>query len=766
MEHLFDIEAIDMSRCNRDRISHSLYIAFAKCFFLSNEFGQVQISDDDEAAEFIKGYPDAGLSTDRGILPNARSALILATIARVGNLMEAGISIEESDLLIQAESRLRYLIGCHISGPYTCSDALQWGMQGRSPRAAAMTSLAGWLLYPDLDDIVLRGISDMLFLEADRLVKVSPLESAHSENIMETYTDFLLCLSTVCAMYPRHIHWEKWNLRLKHLALNRLSGTSVRPKALHHGCILGRTVEADLSICSRRGLDPSEWAESSSGLGQCAVPFLMGKSRIPDELKSGVIEVWTALEKLFTWDGTPLCVQGTSAGEKQLYFTAVAANSILLSHSSSTYLHDVYEAVSEKADIPIKDPFYFLLKLFGGEPAPLVPGPGFTQEWEGCFEFPEAGFCVHRTPTKMSSFSWKRSIMALALPEFGGWLIHPENWSMVGKIEAEDCDNDTIMLAGHTCIKEKASFTITVDLRRCDHALSHRIAFASLPNDGVVFLDSLLSLRDVALTRERVGIISIFNCDRYGRMLSNQRHLYSVDGEIQVIGVCEDKGRTLNIPGNWINLDDQVGYVVWPGNRMSYLDLNSYPLSQDGLEMDFGEKLILITNDYEKRYSARQEIRRGMILMGLNQNHRQTRKEAEEWVSVTCPQDSAAALWAHHLVVANFSDFSRCLELYVPKGAHGEYTLFLGEQRITEDDVALIIYVEALSTRILPALFTLKADSALRVDITARGLDEGRLEMKNNTEGLIEVATSSVSTALEGVFELLPGSRQIFHIGT
>jgi len=766
MESIFGIEPVDMSRCHKDRVPTSLYVHFAKWFLTSPEFVKGQTWEEDPEAEYVGGYPAAGLSTDRGVMPNAESALRLAALATAGGLKEKGLPLDEEDLFIKAQSRIRYLLGSHISGPHTCLDGLQWGLQGRSPRAVAMTALAAWLMLPDLDDMVARAISEMLVQEADRLVKVTPAEEASANRILTAYTDFLLCLSAASTMLPGHVHSDLWKLRLRHLAANRLSGGLPLEGDLQSGWVVDRTVGSDLTVSGLRGVDLAEWTECSTGLGQCAVPFLMKNESLPEELKWGVLEVWSALEKLLTWDGTPLCVQGTSSTKKELYFTAVIANSILLSHSPSAYLHDVYEAVSEKANLPVRDPFYFLLILFGGETAPVVPGPGFTQVWEGCFEFSEAGFCVHRTPTKMCSFSWKNSMMGLALPEFGGWLIHPENWSLVGKIEAQDCDNESVMLAAHTCSRNEDSFTVTADLRRCDNALSHRISFASLPNDAVVYLDSLLTLREVTLTRERVGVVSVLNNDRYGQMLTNERRLYSVDGEVRVVGVSQDQGRTLSIKGNWVNLDDQVGYVVFPSNQISYLDLNSYPLSEEGLPMDFGEKLVLFSNDHNKRFSSRQEVRRGMILVGLNQNQRQTRREAEALISVACPQDAAAALWSQHLVVANFSDFPRCLELYVSKGPRGEYTVFQGEQRITEDDVVLILHVEALSTRIIPALFTLSADSTLRVDITARGLDDSHLEMKNNTEGLIEVSAASISTALEGVFELLPGSRQVLRIGT
>lgn len=760
------MEAVESSRARHDRVPVGLYSEFASGFLNSRDFLTAKPWPVDRRGEVLASGPCSGDSVDEGILPLAESALILSTLAIIDRLEELGLGVKADGMAAKACSRLFTLVSTHRTGSVPCLDGRPWGLSGRSPRAAAMAALAGWLLLSRLDAEAQDRLWTVLAFEADRInLRMARWGDWDALNGAQV-SDALFCLSVAVVCLSEHPRRDLWDLRLRQMASHRLFGAPDSQEDPPPGWTHQVSVQPDLSILTSDGVSPAVWALCSETLGQCAVPFLMKGLKVPEGLKRGVLKSWESFEKLLMWDGTALHVQGNVGAEKELFMTAVAANSLLLGHSSSSYLHQVYEAVSHKANIPVKDPLYFLLHLFGGDAAPVVARPGFTQQLEGAFHFPTAGFCIHRTPTKMASFSWKDVYMGLAVPEFGGWLLYPSDRSLVGEVEAEGCDNQTILLASHTCHVCPNGFTVTADLRRCDHSLSHRVAFASLPNDTVVYLDSLLSLSNVHLIRERVGLLSVLNCDRYGDMLSNRRTLYTAEGERSVVGISDKPEESWRMSGSWVNVDDQMGCIVSPGGRMMYRDRNAYRMGSNGDRMDVGEDLILIASDYDKRFSPRQEIRRGSVIMGLNQSHRQTRMEAEIDKSVVCPQDAGAVFTSGYLVVSNFSDFDRCLQLYVPKGPKGEYWIFEGEQRISEDETALTVHVPALSTRFFQAFFQLLADSALRVDITARGLEACTMELKNNTEALIEISATSISSAMEGTFELMAGSRHVLRVGT
>lgn len=136
------------------------------------------------------------------------------------------------------------------------------------------------------------------------------------------------------------------------------------------------------------------------------------------------------------------------------------------------------------------------------------------------------------------------------------------------------------------------SYVLNGELITNDSALDHRFAIYSTSGNAVIYLDWVTALDDVTITKEQGGLMAI-STDPF---TSAERMLYAENYQS-----VEDGTEFSAIPTNWLNIDNQVGFVSLSDKKMAFgnrsnnnsiLTSKLYPLYNDSLRMINRDELV------------------------------------------------------------------------------------------------------------------------------------------------------------------------------
>ncbi|MCL4192591.1 MAG: hypothetical protein KJZ87_12740, partial [Thermoguttaceae bacterium] len=191
-----------------------------------------------------------------------------------------------------------------------------------------------------------------------------------------------------------------------------------------------------------------------------------------------------------------------------------------------------------------------------GPPAEPIAAAEFDRLASGTRHLVAGKVVVHRTPTKFASFAWAQKRMALAMPHNGTWTIWPHFASYLGMIDGQDSSQTNARLETISVDVDPDGFRVAGALARCDGRLTQDFFCASPPGDCTVYIERLRAEPGFQPQLRETGVIGL----EYP-LGSNERVLHGAWGAIKTTGYG-GAARIHALAGNWLNIDNQVGYVV------------------------------------------------------------------------------------------------------------------------------------------------------------------------------------------------------------
>jgi hypothetical protein len=145
--------------------------------------------------------------------------------------------------------------------------------------------------------------------------------------------------------------------------------------------------------------------------------------------------------------------------------------------------------------------------------------------------------------------------MGLTMPLDRDVLVSPVPvGSMVGSIRVEGADSSPPRLVRHRVSERPDGLGVAVELELCEGSVTQHSAFLSLPDGRSVYLEERLANRPLSIAAATSGNVALYD-DTRGPYQENERSYVSGNGPVT-------PHPDLVHPGNWLNVDDRLGYIA------------------------------------------------------------------------------------------------------------------------------------------------------------------------------------------------------------
>jgi hypothetical protein len=556
-----------------------------------------------ERVQPVPGHPrwayyGRGGHGEDDVRPIAYAALVHAFLSEARPPGRALDPQRRARMRNDAVAALRYLTRSHVSGGGACLDGKPWGDQWQSAMWARAAGMAGWLLWPRLDDELKAAVARLVEHEADRFIRRRPKSSEFRDTGAEENAWNAAIVALAANMMPRHPRAPAWAAAAKRYMYNALSvaadhkdqspGDDGRP--VRHWVT---TVNAhpDFTVENHGLVHVGYLKTTVAMLLENAVHYLAADQPVPHACLHHVPEALDVLLKCMSWSGAPIYFGGndwktvhTQATDIVIYAMA----STLTGDRRAAHLEDV--ALEWLRRIQRQHRGYYNVRRdleFGGlcatrliacylahaargQGAEPVAEAEFDRRVSGTTHLEHAPAILHRTPTKFASFSWGRQRLALALPRGGNCVLWPHVASYVGLLNGQAPSARLAKLTRLHHDVQPRSFSVTGSLARLGGKVVHDFAYASLARDATVYVERLTVVPGFRLASRESGIVG----HEYAPG-TNERTLTGRHGTTRVVGTGGTSA-VHEIDTDWLNLGGRVGYVVrrLPGRRnlMRYHD--------------------------------------------------------------------------------------------------------------------------------------------------------------------------------------------------
>lgn len=547
-----------------------------------------------------QGYYGRGGHNEDDVRPIAYAAMVNAFLAEVHAPDRMTTEAERVRKRNQAVAALAYLAESHVTGGGTCLDGKPWGDQWQSAMWARAAGMAGWILWPRLDEPTRRSLARLIEHEADRFLAAAPKSRKFGDTGAEENAWNSQIVALAANMMPRHPHAPLWDQSAKQYMYNTLSvasdhrdqrpGDDGRPI---REWVTTVNAHPDYTV-ENHGLVHVGYLKATMAMSmESASHYLLRGQPAPRACMHHVPEGMGILYWCAAWDGSPIFFGGndwkiyhSQATDVVLY----AIVNLLENDARAAYVEQV--AVDWLRKIQRQEGGYYnvrrdleygglsatrliacyLAHAVAGEGAKPISETEFDRRASGVYHLESGESILHRTPTKFASFSWGPKRMALSLPRHGNWVAWPHFASYLGIVDGQDPSAKNAKMTRFESVVGKDRFTVAGTLERCRGRLLHDFAFASLPKDVTVYVERLTPREDYSSATRETGVIG----HEYA-LGATTRRLYGEFGEMEVVALG-GRAELHEFATDWLNVGDQVGYVVLrtPAvkNVMRYHDLS------------------------------------------------------------------------------------------------------------------------------------------------------------------------------------------------
>lgn len=533
-------------------------------------------------------YYGLGGHTEDHVRPICYAAMVNAFLSEVQAPGREVSPKRRERMRRDAIAALRYLTNSHYSGGGVCLDGEPWGWGPKTGWQTALwaraVGMAGWILWPRLDDQLRGAVYRLVAHEADQFLQKPPKDSEFNDTGAEENAWNSGITSLAFNMMPDHPHARQWQESAKRYMYNSLSVAADRDdnRRGDDGRTVGEwvtTVNAhpDFTVENHRLVHVGYLKLTAGHLVESGSHYVMAGAPVPQACLHHVPEALDVILSAMTWEASPVYFGGNDWKEVHTQGTDVilyAMTSLLKGDRRAAYLEDL--AVDWLRRIQREEHGFYNIRRdieYGGlaatrliscyfahaalgEGARPVSEAEFNAAISGVRRLEYAHAILHRTPTKFASFSWGPKRLALAMPRDGNWVVWPHFASYLGLLNGEEPSGSLARIEGVTYDVQPNSFTVSGTLKRSKGGVIQDFGYASLPGDLTIYIERLRVDEGSRLAARETGVVG--HEYEFG---TNRRLLYGRFGRKEVRGFGGRPG-VLQLDTDWLNIGGRVGYVV------------------------------------------------------------------------------------------------------------------------------------------------------------------------------------------------------------
>lgn len=533
----------------------------------------------------------AGIEDPTAIVPDTPyfeyfitgSAYAAAVLVRFGEPGETMGGLSREKLRSRAVGMIEAVARDHQLG----GGDKQWSTF-RSARIIHTLGMAAWLLWEDFDGPTQLLVAKIIEHEADRFLDRPAPARLHGDTQAESNAWTGGGIAVAACMLQSHPHRKRWADKANEYMISAYAtARDVASDEVVDGKPLNQWLTApnafpDYTI-ENHGLVHPDYIGAISEMVRCAISFRLAGESVPQAVTFNAEQVLDLLVFLYLPDGTLLYPQNTDYTPRRLDVFLQAAN--IIPHKPSPLrkacllrsLASVETMAAECPDQPMNGwigfPYdlgstwgltqnYLMFRLFGDGGEALADDQLETK-LAGVFASEYGKLMIHRTPTTISSFSWhstgkRPNVMGLTMPLEKDVLCYPMPWSYAGQVR-ELGKQPTLKVHSHHLASHEDGFAVTVELAWCSDKVQQNCAFVSLPDGRSVYLEERRAKEEVVVELATSGNITFFDDPRW--VYQAKPRTFSAEQ-----GSLKPKNGML-CKGNWINIDDRLGYAVLDSNQ-------------------------------------------------------------------------------------------------------------------------------------------------------------------------------------------------------
>ena len=672
------------------------------------------------------GYFYDGRSSEYGIRTHNHYVLLYAFLYKElpdEKLGKLAPSVKSREALKQrAIQAITYSVNTHKTiDMYNCPDGGKWGLVWQSAMWTGKLAIACHMMWDEIDTDLKSKLERIVISEADLIASNAdalPTEFRGDTRAEENGWDTNI-VALASSMFPDHPNAGQWDYAAKKYAMNTLS---VRDDALDSTIVdgdmvrnwyVGANLYDDFSLENHYLFHPVYQMATLLEIADSVLYYKMFGKPIPKAFDHHVKDNFDeVLKKLVLPTGAWAWPNGTDWSIDSLDQIGVFA-------FMSTYHKDVeaklveqraWQFIRERQKLygdgrfigPKSDTgarresiqveriivTYLLHKYFGDWPQENTTWDDMVANNSGSGTFIDGCVVYDKNPKRFTSFSWANNkIMAIFVPDSNeyldeGFVNFPYLKSFTGqfKVKGDSSSNQNHNKYKHNSLILDKGFTTTGQLyENSGNALNHYISFTALPRNGVVYMDEVKAEKDLIIEKEE-GIPLGFRTDE----ISGKNRTLYYEGGHQV----SDGKTEVFIPGDWVNVDGQVGMLVRGGQGIRYGDwTDSVNVAQSAAFSRLYGSYTTAEKSYKKGdiVASRDAVVYSNIdknkTKDLNNKIVYPQNITKQWrVIVVSDADDKK-----YLIAANFNSWSSCsMSLSLPEGA----PVLLADSVITGNTIA------------------------------------------------------------------------------
>ncbi|MFN7138247.1 MAG: hypothetical protein ACK4UN_02790, partial [Limisphaerales bacterium] len=593
-----------------------------------------------------------GNHREHGIRPNTQAMITFAAIARWGKTAEARQHALE-DLI----ATLRFVAPTHSAGPLTANDGKKWQNQWQSALWAFYAGTASWMIWEQIEDDELRWlIANFITSEADRFVDAEPpfqikLDTKAEENAWNSTV-----VALAANMFPRHPRRSLWIETANRWQLSSLlTEDDIRRKPVIDGKSLKEwrlkaNIHPDYTMENHDRVHPSYMATFTLLSGQHFL-YTWGGLPTPEALDFNSREIYEHLKYFSHTDGRTHYPNGQDWELTRYTPMPHAAINVRFKDPEAALLErTTLEAVSRMQDRTpdgttlLKSEFFFpslqqgyaywygivfLFHAVYGEGAEPASQAEFDSRHNSVRWFEHGEFVVHRSQEGFTSFAWGNRVMGMAIPFAKDLLGTPYELGYVGSIQAEGEQStgrgkrskmEIPQVKQVDVFHTNDHFTVSATLHRADGKIEQQISFVSLPGGIVFYAERLKALEALTVSELKTAQIGVLNMPESVNQ-RGPRLLRWKSGEAKIDG--REKHPHLRIKSNWLNIDDQWGFIALTENTWRF---------EPNHEIQRGrrEQSLYLNPPEQRQFTTNELIATRAVLTTLNQKTATTEQMAKE----------------------------------------------------------------------------------------------------------------------------------------
>lgn len=564
-------------------------------------------------------YIGRGGNVENDVRPTAYAAMVLSFLAETQHSPQLLTAEERRQMRNQSIGLLRYLTRSHVSGGGMCANGKPWGNVWQSAMWTRAAGMAAWQSWNSLDEELRTSVAQMICLEADRFLQEKPKSSVRDDTGAEENAWNASITAIACNMFPNHQHARDWETASKKYTYNTFSVTTDATSDTigDDGQRIRDWVDTvnahDDFAVENHGLVHVGYLKNTLTMQlENEVHWKMVDRELPLAGQHHAPEVFDILCRCMNWNAAAIYFGGN---DWQIYETQC---SDILIYTALRQLHgNRHAALLEDTALKhlirrqrAEGGYYngrrdleyggmcatrlmmcFWLHALSDELTPPVTQQEFNAKANGVTKLESARTVMHRTADKFASFTWAQKRMALAIPSRDSSVVWPHFTSYTGVINAEHSSDQFCTLQNLRVDTEDNAFSVSGTLVRCKNTLRHDFYYASPTGAFTVYVERLRPQKGFQLQYRKTGIIGLDY-----PVGGNERPLFGAFGSLIAKGMDSPKQNT-PLRSNWLNIDNQIGFVVCRDNHndnnMLYHDKNQLDPRRPHLQ----ESIALIHDD-------------------------------------------------------------------------------------------------------------------------------------------------------------------------